>query len=156
MVRIEVKTLLKSFEGRVILNGISFSVDSGQLLTLLGPSGCGKTTTLRCIAGLEKPDAGEITIAGNTVSSSNFFLPPEKRNIGMVYQSYALWPHMSVYDNVSYGLRLRRLSRKEMDARVTEVLQLVGLESLRNRSVTELSGGEQQRVAVARSMVVRP
>ena len=153
---IEVSSLVKEYGGHNVLHNLSFTVHSGELLTLLGPSGCGKTTTLRCVAGLEKADAGSIVIGGTTVASNKIFVPAEKRKVGMVYQSYALWPHMTVYENIAYGLRLRRLSKNEIAERVKKILDLMGMYGLRRRLVTDLSGGEQQRVAVARSVIVEP
>jgi iron(III) transport system ATP-binding protein len=133
-------------------------VASAEFLTLLGPSGCGKTTTLRCIAGLERPDAGEVVIDGRTVVSvdKGIFVPPDKRGIGMVFQSYALWPHLSVYGNVAYPLRMRRTPRREIRPAVLAALGTVGLADYADRSATTLSGGQQQRVALARALVARP
>ena len=140
------------------VDGVSLSVQPGEVFTLLGPSGCGKTTTLRCVAGLETPSAGRIRINGETVSSvdRHRFVPPERRNIGMVFQSYAIWPHMSVFDNVAFPLQLRGLSKNQIHDRVERVLDLVGLEGLGDRGATELSGGQQQRVALARALVYEP
>ncbi|MFE1664082.1 ABC transporter ATP-binding protein [Microbacterium sp. P02] len=136
------------------VKGISFSIRPGEFLTLLGPSGCGKTTTLRCIAGLEAPSGGSITLDDTVIASEQKQLPPEKRGINMVFQSYAVWPHMTVEKNVGYGLK--GLDRKEVAARVGEVLSLVGLDPYAKRFGTELSGGQQQRVALARAIVTRP
>jgi iron(III) transport system ATP-binding protein len=136
------------------VKGISFSIQPGEFLTLLGPSGCGKTTTLRCIAGLESPSAGSITLDGAVIASEQKQLPPEKRGINMVFQSYAVWPHMTVTKNVGYGLK--GLDRKVVASRVAEVLELVGLSKFASRYGTELSGGQQQRVALARAIVTRP
>jgi iron(III) transport system ATP-binding protein len=140
------------------VDDISFDVDDGELLVLLGPSGCGKTTTLRMIAGLEEPDAGEVWFGPALVSSAerNVFMPIEKRNIGMVFQSYAIWPHMSVYENVAYPLRVRRVSKRVAEERVLKALATVGLEGLEQRQATQLSGGQQQRVALARAIVFEP
>jgi iron(III) transport system ATP-binding protein len=137
---------------------VSFDVEPGELLVLLGPSGCGKTTTLRMIAGLEEPDAGEVWVGERLVSSAarNVFVPTEKRNIGMVFQSYAIWPHMSVFENVAYPLRVRRASRSVIRDKVTQTLELVGLQGLGARPATQLSGGQQQRVALARAIVFEP
>src|SRR6266540_3790297 len=137
---------------------ISFDVHDGELLVLLGPSGCGKTTTLRMIAGLEEPDAGDIWIGNRLVSSEqrNVFLPTEKRNIGMVFQSYAIWPHMTVFDNVAYPLKVRRTAKHVIREKVEHTLELVGLHGLESRSATQLSGGQQQRVALARAIVFEP
>ena len=140
------------------LNGIGFDVESGSFFTLLGPSGCGKTTTLRCIAGLERPDEGEITIGDRTVFSSTqgIFIPGNKRDIGMVFQSYAIWPHMTVFRNVAYPLRARGRPRAEVEEKVHAALKLVGLEDFHDRLAPRLSGGQQQRVALARALVAEP
>jgi iron(III) transport system ATP-binding protein len=140
------------------VDNISFDVHEGELLVLLGPSGCGKTTTLRMIAGLEEPDAGDIWIGDRLVSSDarNVFVPTERRNIGMVFQSYAIWPHMTVFDNVAYPLRVRHVARHVIREKVEHTLELVGLHGLEARSATQLSGGEQQRVALARAIIFEP
>lgn len=140
------------------LRGISIDVDSGEFLALLGPSGCGKTTLLRMIAGLLTPDRGHIAIGGQLVvdGARGQSLPPEHRDIGMVFQDYALWPHLSVADNVSFPLEMRRVDRHERRRRVGEVLELVGLGPFAKRSPGTLSGGQQQRVALARALVARP
>ncbi len=140
------------------LQGVTFEVPEGKLFTLLGPSGCGKTTTLRSIAGLERPDEGEIWIGGNTVfsASNRVNVPAEGRPIGMVFQSYAIWPHMTVFENVAYPLLARRLSSDDVRRRVRSALQLVGLEDLADRPAPRLSGGQQQRVALARALVAEP
>jgi iron(III) transport system ATP-binding protein len=137
---------------------VSFAVPRGKLFTLLGPSGCGKTTTLRAIAGLEKPTAGEIEIAGQLVYSSDngVFIAPSRRNIGMVFQSYAIWPHMSVFENVAFPLQVRRLGKKLVHERVMRMLATVALEELAHRNATTLSGGQQQRLALARALVMEP
>jgi iron(III) transport system ATP-binding protein len=140
------------------VNGISFSVPKGQLFTLLGPSGCGKSTTLRCIAGLERPEGGSITIDGKTVCSpeDDLFVTPDRRGIGMVFQSYAIWPHMTVFQNVAYALEVKRTPRAEIRPRVMEALERVGLAAFADRPAPHLSGGQQQRVALARAIVGRP
>ncbi|MGH7414874.1 MAG: ABC transporter ATP-binding protein, partial [Candidatus Rokuibacteriota bacterium] len=155
---VELDRLTKRFGSEVAVREVSLSVQPGEFVTLLGPSGCGKTTTLRCIAGLECPDAGEIRIDGQLVASGarGIHLPPEDRNIGMVFQSYAVWPHMTVFDNVAYGLRVRRVGRSEIKERTTQALDLVGLAHLADRYATKLSGGQRQRVALARAIVYRP
>src|SRR6476619_4203971 len=137
---------------------VSFDVPEGKLFTLLGPSGCGKTTTLRSIAGLEKPTAGEIEVAGRFVysSSKGIFVAPNKRNFGMVFQSYAIWPHMNVFQNVAFPLEVRRLAKKEIRDKVMRVLQAVALDELVDRDATKLSGGQQQRLALARALVMEP
>src|SRR5262249_5858077 len=133
-------------------------VEQGEVLTLLGPSGCGKTTTLRVIAGFEKPDAGELEIQGQTVISTarRRYVPPEKRGLGMVFQSYAIWPHMTVFENVAYPLTVRRMKGNEIRRRVDEALDLVGLTGLGQLPSMLLSGGQQQRVALARALVYSP
>jgi iron(III) transport system ATP-binding protein len=157
---IHVRNLTKTFEGSTAaaVDNISFDVPDGDVLTLLGPSGCGKTTTLRMLAGLEVPTSGEISQGNTLVSSSdqNLFVPPEKRDAGMVFQSYAIWPHMTVFENISYPLVIRKLKKEEIRQRVSEVLELLGLEGYETRSATRLSGGQQQRVAIARALVARP
>jgi iron(III) transport system ATP-binding protein len=137
---------------------VSFDVPEGKLFTLLGPSGCGKTTTLRSIAGLEKPVSGEIEVGGRTVYSSSrgVFVAPNKRNFGMVFQSYAIWPHMNVFHNVSFPLEVRKLPRKTIREKVMRVLSAVQLDHLVDREATKLSGGQQQRLALARALVMEP
>ncbi|MDG4764369.1 ABC transporter ATP-binding protein [Solwaraspora sp. WMMD406] len=139
------------------VRGISFDIAKGEFVTLLGPSGCGKTTILRSVAGLETPTSGAISIGGRVVYSSDrrIRLTPAQRQIGMVFQSYAIWPHMSVFDNVAYPLRRRRLPKAEILSRTTEVLEMLGLAYAAQRPATKLSGGQQQRVAVARALVSR-
>src|ERR1700710_1160730 len=156
---LEVTDLRKQFAiGRPAIDGVSFSVPAGEIVVLLGPSGCGKTTTLRCVAGLEHPTGGEISIAGNVVSSPErgILLPPRLRDLGMVFQSYAVWPHMTVRQNVVYPLKHRKIARTEATRKVDEVLALVGLTEYADRPVVALSGGQMQRVALARSIVYRP
>jgi iron(III) transport system ATP-binding protein len=137
---------------------VSFEVPEGKLFTLLGPSGCGKTTTLRSIAGLEKPTAGEIEVAGRVVYSSGkgIFVAPNKRNFGMVFQSYAIWPHMNVFQNAAFPLDVRGLPKKDIRERVMRVLNAVALAELADRDATKLSGGQQQRLALARALVMEP
>jgi iron(III) transport system ATP-binding protein len=156
---LEVSALCKQFAiGRPAVDGVSFAVPKGEVVVLLGPSGCGKTTTLRCVAGLEHPTGGEISISGKVVSSParGILVPPRARDLGMVFQSYAVWPHMTVWQNVIYPLKHRRISRDEAGRRVGEVLELVGLTEYADRPVVALSGGQMQRVALARSLVYRP
>jgi iron(III) transport system ATP-binding protein len=157
-VMIELDRLSKSFGSEAAVHGVSLSVADGEFVTLLGPSGCGKTTTLRCIAGLERPTAGEIRIGGEIVASAErgIYLNPEDRNIGMVFQSYAVWPHMTVFDNVAYGLRVRRAPASVVKERTMRALELVGLGHLAERYATNLSGGQRQRVALARAIVYEP
>ena len=137
---------------------VSFEVPEGKLFTLLGPSGCGKTTTLRSIAGLERPIAGEIEVDGRAVYSAakGIFVAPNRRNFGMVFQSYAIWPHMNVFQNAAFPLQVRRLRRKEVRERVMRVLEAVALADLAERDATKLSGGQQQRLALARALVMEP
>src|SRR5689334_4280979 len=156
---LEVTDLRKQFTiGRPAVDGVSFAVPAGEIVVLLGPSGCGKTTTLRCVAGLEHPTGGEIAIGGKLVSSPDrgILVPPRLRDLGMVFQSYAVWPHMTVRQNVVYPLKHRKLSREEAGHKVDEVLKLVGLSEYADRPVVALSGGQMQRVALARSIVYRP
>lgn len=141
------------------VENVSFEVAKGEFFSLVGPSGCGKTTTLRCVAGLERPESGEIKVEGLVVfsSSQNIFIPPHKRNIGMVFQSYAIWPHMNVFDNVAFPLRVgRHVPRKEVVERVEKALDLVHMGELKDRPATNLSGGQQQRLALARAIVGEP
>jgi len=139
---------------------VAFEVPQGKLFTLLGPSGCGKTTTLRSIAGLERPRQGEISVGGDVVYSSqrSIFVPPNRRGLGMVFQSYAIWPHMTVFENVASPLRVgrRKLAKRELEERVLRVLKVVALEELAGREATRLSGGQQQRLALARALVMEP
>jgi iron(III) transport system ATP-binding protein len=155
---VELGGLSKTFGAEVAVRDVSLAVAPGEFVTLLGPSGCGKTTTLRCIAGLERPDAGEIRIGGEVVVSASrgLYLNPENRNIGMVFQSYAVWPHMTVFDNVAYGLRVRRAPADVIGDRTMRALELVGLAHLAERYATKLSGGQRQRVALARAIVYEP
>ncbi len=150
---------LTMFYGAVpAVRGIDFHVAPGRMVTLLGPSGCGKTTTLRCIAGLEVPTAGRITVAERVVfdDASNTFVEPERRNIGMVFQSYAIWPHMTVGGNVGFPLAIAGVSKDEVQERTHAALEMVGLGDLQRRSAADLSGGQQQRVALARALVHEP
>lgn len=141
-------------DGIPAVEEISFSVEQGEILVLLGPSGCGKTTTLRLIAGFEAPDSGRIEIGGRTVAYNTTFLPPEQRGVGMVFQDYALFPHLTVLENVAFGLR--RLGAEQQRIRIAEALDLVGLSTLQGRYPYELSGGQQQRVALARALAPGP
>ena len=160
--KVGVRNLTKSFEshqGRVAaLNGITFDIAPGEFYTLLGPSGCGKSTTLRCIAGLEHPNGGDIVIGAATVASGGRSVPANLRPIGMVFQSYAIWPHMTVFNNVAFPLKQRksRVPNPERTERVMEALRLVKMEALADRPSPYLSGGQQQRVALARALVSRP
>jgi len=155
MAFIEIQNLFKRFKNVVAVNHVQIEVNKGEMLTLLGPSGCGKTTTLRCIAGLEKPEEGDIVIDGKPMLSEGF-IHPSKRGIGMVFQNYAVWPHMKVFNNIVYGLKLQKISKKSIQERAQQVLALVGLNGLEDRYPAQLSGGEQQRVALARALVTNP
>ena len=150
---------ITKYYGRVkAVDALSLDVQEGEVFTLLGPSGCGKTTTLRVIAGLEAPDAGSIYFRDRpiVVVADGVFVPTHKRNMGMVFQSYAIWPHMTVFDNVAYPLKVRRVGGKEIRERVLRALDLVGLSGLEDRQGPQLSGGQQQRVALARALVHEP
>ncbi len=156
MSRITLAEVTKSYGGTQIIKSFSGSIEDREFVTLLGPSGCGKTTMLRMIAGFEKPTSGEIAIDGTLVSGPHAFVPPDRRGIGMVFQSYAVWPHMDVYDNVAYPLKIRGVPRGEMQRRVGEALGSVHLSGYEKRMPSELSGGQQQRVALARALVSQP
>jgi ABC-type Fe3+/spermidine/putrescine transport system ATPase subunit len=156
-VAVKVERLVMSFGAVQAVRGVGFEVEPGTTVTLLGPSGCGKTTTLRCIAGLEAPTAGRITVGDQVVyDDGGAFIEPERRNIGMVFQSYAIWPHMTVGGNVGFPLTISGVPKREAAERVATVLQLVGLGDLQARSAADLSGGQQQRVALARALVHEP
>src|SRR5690348_6649030 len=152
-----VENLHKRFGQQAALDGVSFSVTDGEFFTLLGPSGCGKSTTLMSIAGLERPDDGTIRVGDVTfVDSSGRFTPPEERDLGVVFQSYALWPHMTVGQNLELPLKLRKVSKTQRDDLIDDALGQVGLAELRGRYSHQLSGGQQQRVALARALVYSP
>jgi ABC-type Fe3+/spermidine/putrescine transport system ATPase subunit len=155
---LELSGLVKRFGAVTAVDHISFTVQPGEVFTLLGPSGCGKSTTLRLVAGLEQPDDGRLALRGKTIASAKerFSLPPEKRNMGMVFQSYAIWPHMTVFENVAFPLQLRHWPKPKIREAVRETLGTVGLEGLEDRPATMLSGGQQQRVALARALVYNP
>jgi ABC-type Fe3+/spermidine/putrescine transport system ATPase subunit len=155
---LEVRNLVKIFGKITAVDNVSFKVEQGEVVTLLGPSGCGKTTTLRMVAGFEKPNAGEVEIAGRVVVATDrrINVPPERRDIGMVFQSYAIWPHMTVFENVAFPLNVRRANRQEIKRRVEETLELVGLGNFSDRPAILLSGGQQQRVSLARALVYSP
>jgi len=152
MIPITIENLVKKFGDVVALNGVSLKIEPGELFFLLGPSGCGKTTLLRHIAGFYVPDAGRILFGDEDVTH----LPPHKRNTGMMFQSYALWPHMTVSKNVAFGLEERRISSPDIRQRVRAALESVQMEEYGERKIAQLSGGQQQRVALARALVVRP
>ncbi len=157
-VLLEFKDAVKRYGDTTVVDGISFTVAPGEFFTLLGPSGCGKTTTLRMIAGLEMPDGGEITLQGRTLAAParGIYVPIDKRNMGMVFQSYAIWPHLTVFENVAFPLRVRGEPKASLRKRVLDALEVVGLSGYENRGSTELSGGQQQRVALARAIVYTP
>ena len=154
--KLEIRNLVKQYGNVTAVNGINLSIPKGKLVSFLGPSGCGKTTTLRMIAGLETPTSGEILVDGKVLSDSHTVTLPEKRNMSMVFQSYAVWPHMTVFDNVGYGLKIRKMNKSAITAKVNEVLGLVGLKEYGSRFLTQLSGGQQQRVALARALANEP
>ena len=159
-IRIEGVSKFYYSEGKQIkaLDNVDLNIPANRIFTLLGPSGCGKTTLLRCIVGLEMPDEGEIAIGDEVVWSGpkNIFVPPEKRGLSMVFQTYAIWPHMNVFDNVAYPLQTRNMARDQIREKVEKTLKFVQLEGFENRPATKLSGGQQQRVALARALVPEP
>ena len=152
MVNVRLVDVTKRFGKLDAVKAANLQVSKGEFFTMLGPSGCGKTTTLRIIAGFYEPDEGEVYFDQKLMN----YVAVWKRNIGMVFQNYALWPHMSVEDNVSYGLRMRKIGKKEADERVKRALDLVGLSAFEKRFPSQLSGGQQQRVALARALVIEP
>ncbi|OLP54543.1 spermidine/putrescine ABC transporter ATP-binding protein [Rhizobium rhizosphaerae] len=153
MTHIQIDTVTKAFDGAKALDAVSLDFASGSFTALLGPSGCGKTTLLRLVAGFERPDAGEIRFDGRAMSGAGGMVPPEERNVGVVFQSYALWPHLSVAGNIAYPLKMRGVSSGEIDRRVAEALDIVELGGFGARDTSELSGGQRQRVALARCLV---
>ncbi len=155
---ISIKNLTKHFGKVVAVDDFSLEIEPGSFLTLLGPSGCGKTTLLRCVAGLEDPDGGEIYLGNRLVFShrEGISVPPGQRNLGLVFQNYALWPHMTVYKNMTFALEIKKLSKEEMDKRVRESLAEVQMEGYAERYPREMSGGQQQRIALARMLAYRP
>ncbi len=156
MAIVELESLTKRFGEAAAIDGLTLTIAHGTLVCLLGPSGCGKTTTLRLVAGFIDPDSGTIRVGGRTVSEPGRSLPPERRRMSMIFQSYALWPHMTIAENVGYGLKLRRLDRTERERRVAAILDVAHLTELAQRYPHELSGGQQQRAALARALVVEP
>jgi spermidine/putrescine ABC transporter ATP-binding subunit len=152
MAILKVKNLSKNFGNVKAVQEVSFEATEGKVLSLLGPSGCGKTTTLRCIAGFENPDKGEIYLDDRKITP----IPPEKRGIGMVFQNYALWPHMTVYGNLAFGLQIRKVPKGEITKKIKKVLGMVQLEGYENRYPRQMSGGQQQRIAMARALVFEP
>jgi iron(III) transport system ATP-binding protein len=159
MARIRIENLSKHYagaDGPAALHGLSLDIADNRFVTLLGPSGCGKTTTLRLIAGYMRPDSGSIKVDERLLSSPDGVVPPESRGMGMVFQNYAVWPHKTVFENVAFGLQVRRTAASEIAIRVAKMLEQVGLAGYEKRLPSELSGGQQQRVALARSLVVEP
>jgi iron(III) transport system ATP-binding protein len=156
MAHLELTNVTKRYPGVVSVDGVDLSVEPGELICLLGPSGCGKTTTLRLIAGLLEPDAGEIRVGGRVVSAPRSVVPPERRNMGMIFQSYAVWPHMTVRENVGYGLKMRRAPPAARRERTEALLRATRLAEMADRYPAELSGGQQQRVALARALAPSP
>lgn len=152
MAILKVKNLSKNFGKVKAVQEVSFEATEGRVLSLLGPSGCGKTTMLRCIAGFENPDRGEIYLDDRKITS----IPPEKRGIGMVFQNYALWPHMTVYGNLAFGLQIRKVPKDEITKKIKKVLGMVQLEGYENRYPRQMSGGQQQRIAMARALIFEP
>ena len=155
---IEFKNISKKYSDITIIEDFNLNIERGQFVSLLGPSGCGKTTSLRMLAGLEQNNGGSITLDGVTLSDAekNIFVQPEKRKLGMVFQSYAVWPHMNVFENVAFPLKMTGTSKDEIKSRVQEILKVVELDRYETRKPNELSGGQQQRVALARGLVMNP
>jgi iron(III) transport system ATP-binding protein len=156
MAIVSLRGLTKKFTDAAAVDELNLEIGDGEFVSLLGPSGCGKTTTLRLLAGFLQPDAGEIRVDGKVISAASLLVPPERRNMSMIFQSYAVWPHMTVAQNVAYGLKFKKLSKQETEAKVAKLLAVVHLAELKDRYSAELSGGQQQRVALARALVVEP
>ncbi len=156
MANLELENLTKRFPGVVSVDGISLAVERGEFVCLLGPSGCGKTTTLRMIAGFLEPDAGEVRVSGKVLSSVQSVVPPERRNMSMIFQSYAVWPHMTVRQNVGYGLKMKSMAPAEREFRTDALLAATKLDAQAERYPSELSGGQQQRVALSRALATKP
>lgn len=158
MSAVEFKNVSKDYQGNLILKNLSFKINDGEFVSFLGPSGCGKTTSLRIVAGLEKNSSGKVLIGNEVISSpeSNLFVPTRERQLGMVFQSYAIWPHMNLFENVAFPLRMNKTPESQIKKEVEEVLSLVELGGLSERMPNTLSGGQQQRVALARGLVARP
>ena len=156
MSTITIDHVTKKFGDNTVIKDFSATIDDGCFATFLGPSGCGKTTMLRLVAGFERPDAGEIRIDDVTVSGKGVFVSPEKRQIGMVFQSYAVWPHMNVFDNVAYPLKIMKLPKDTVRQKVSEALEMVHMNGLEKRMPSQLSGGQQQRIALCRALVAQP
>ncbi len=156
MATVALEGITKRFTGMAAVDALCLEIKDGEFVSLLGPSGCGKTTTLRLVAGFLQPDAGEIRVNEKVISSGAVLVPPERRNMSMIFQSYAVWPHMTVFQNVAYGLKFKKLSSREIEEKTERLLRVVHLEALKERYPGELSGGQQQRVALARALVVEP
>ncbi len=156
MSKVVLKNISRNFGDFTAVDNLSMEMNEGELVSLLGPSGCGKTTTLRMIAGFIPPSEGTIAVDDKVISSASSSLPPEQRNMSMIFQSYAIWPNMTVAENVAFGLKIRKLASAEIESRVNAILKTVQLYPLRDRYPAELSGGQQQRVSLARSIVVKP
>jgi iron(III) transport system ATP-binding protein len=156
MATVSLHGLTKQFTGMAAVDDLRLEIKDGEFVSLLGPSGCGKTTTLRLVAGFLQPDAGEIRVNDQVISSATILIPPERRNMSMIFQSYAIWPHMTVFQNVAYGLKFKKLASREVEEKTERLLRVVHLEALKARYPAELSGGQQQRVALARALVVEP
>jgi iron(III) transport system ATP-binding protein len=156
MAAVELRGLTKRYGSLAVVDRVDLAVEHGSLVCLLGPSGCGKTTTLRLIAGFLEPDEGEIHVGAERLSAPGAVVPPERRNMSMIFQSYALWPHMTVAENVAYGLKLRKLDRATIERKLAAILDTTHLRPLADRYPGELSGGQQQRVALARALIVEP
>ena len=149
---IELKNISKQYEDNTVLDNLSLNIRKNEFVTLLGPSGCGKTTTLKIIAGFETADSGSIMFKNKDISD----IPPYKRQLNTVFQKYALFPHMNVYENIAFGLKIKKLSKDEIDKKVKEMLRMVSLSGFEKRSIESLSGGQQQRVAIARALINKP
>ena len=158
MSRIELKHIDKFYGSNHVLRDINLTIEDGDFMTLLGPSGCGKTTTLRVVSGLEKPQNGTMTIDGVEMINADdaYYAEPSKRGLNLVFQSYALWPHMTVYNNIAFGLKIQKMSKAEIDRRVMDSLKMMRIDMYKDRYPTELSGGQQQRVAIARALAAAP
>lgn len=156
MASVELRNLTKRYGPTAVVDDVSLTIEHGKLVCLLGPSGCGKTTTLRLIAGFVEPSAGEIRVGERLISSPASTVPPERRNMSMIFQSYALWPHMTVRENIAYGLKLRKMDRETIGRKLDAILATTKLAPLADRYPGELSGGQQQRVALARALIVEP
>ena len=156
MALVSIRGLSKQFAEAAAVDSLDLEIGDGEFVSLLGPSGCGKTTTLRLLAGFLQPDAGEIRVGGDVVSSRSLLVPPERRQMSMIFQSYAIWPHMTVAQNVAYGLKFKKIPQHQAEAKVRKLLSVVHLTEFKDRYSAELSGGQQQRVALARALVVEP